>query len=117
MGYRRKLERKEMVKRFRTSGMTVPAFAKAEGVSVNSVRRWLSEAATDERRFVRLVAKEPDDSMGGTEVSMPPDSSGSGGGSGIAIGVGGVRVHVARGFDAAVLAGVLGVLRVQDGRP
>lgn len=61
----RRRERLRMVERFRSSGMTLHAFAEKEGVSRETVRRW-SRIAAEAR-----IADPVGDEGGFVEVSVP----------------------------------------------
>jgi hypothetical protein len=103
MGYRTRMERQAAAIRFERSGLSRVAFAEREGVSANTLRRWLREHAaggeTASSSFVRLVSLP-------SEAAPPPKR-----GTRVVISANGFRVHVGPGFDADVLAGVLATVR------
>jgi hypothetical protein len=80
---------------WRASGQTAAAFAQAHGYAVGTLRWWSSRLRRRAAaRFVRLVPR--------AAVTASPE---------VVLEVGGARVRVARGFDAALLAQVVAALR------
>ena len=82
-----------MVQAWRASGASAFRFARANGVALNSLRRWASAIPEQpaQRTFVRL------------EVAAPAVVT-------IAVQVGAARVVVASGFDRALLRAVVEAL-------
>lgn len=78
-----------MVQAWRASGESAFRFARANGVALNSLKRW-ADAVPEAQRFVRL------------EVAPAAAT--------IAVQVGGARVVVAKGFDRALLRAVVEAL-------
>ncbi len=82
-----------MVEAWRASGESAFRFARAQGIALNSLKRWAA-ALSDEQRFLRLeVAPSP----------PPPTTT-------IAVHVGAARVVVEAGFDRALLRAVVEAL-------
>jgi transposase-like protein len=88
--HRTKEERARVVQAWRSSGESAFRFAKANGVALNSLKRWAS-TVPEEQRFVRL------------EIATPETTR-------IAVQVGGARVIVEKGFDRALLRAVVEAL-------
>lgn len=83
-------ERARVVQAWRASGESAFGFAKANGVALNSLKRWAT-AVPEEQRFVRL------------EVATPAPTS-------IIVQVGAARVVVEKAFDPALLRAVVEAL-------
>lgn len=81
-----------MVQAWRASGESAFRFARTHGVALNSLKRWAS-AQADEQRFLRL------------EVAPPATTT-----STVAVHVGAARVVVEKGFDPALLRAVVEAL-------
>ena len=89
----------ERVAAWRASGETAERFARRGGYAASTLRWWsrrLGRAAAP--GFVRLVPRAP----GAPAAPAAP---------GVVVEVGGARIHVAPGFDAALLAQVVAALR------
>ena len=85
----------QRVAEWRASGQTAHEFASGRGFAGSTLRWWSSRLGRQTPGFVRVVA-----------ASDAPRGAGS-----IELEVGKVRVHVRAGFDRALLAEVLEVLR------
>lgn len=85
----------QRVAEWRASGQTADEFAAGRGFAGSTLRWWSSRLGRQTPSFVRVVA-----------ASDGPRGAGS-----IELEVGKVRVHVRAGFDRALLAEVLEVLR------
>ena len=88
--HRTKEERARVVQAWHASGESAFRFAKANGVALNSLKRWAS-AMPEAQRFLRL------------EVAAPATTS-------ISVQVGTARVVVERGFDRVLLRAVVEAL-------
>ena len=88
--HRTKEERARVVQAWRASGESAYLFARANGVALNSLKRWAC-AAPEEQRFLRL------------EVAAAAATA-------IAVEVGAARVVVEKGFDRALLRAVVEAL-------
>lgn len=88
--HRTKEERARIVEAWRASGDSGFCFARANGVALNSLKRWAS-AIPQEQRFIRLEIAAPTATM-------------------IAVQVGAARVLVESGFDRALLRAVVEAL-------
>jgi len=82
------------VEEWRASGQSAVAFAAGRGYEGSTLRWWASRLARQQPALVRVVPA--------SEVARD---------AGIELHVGGVRVVVRRGFDRALLADVLDVIR------
>lgn len=87
--HRSKEERARLVQAWRASGESALRFARANGVALNSLKRW-ADAVPEAQRFVRL------------EVAPAAAT--------IAVQIGGARVVVEKGFDRALLRAVVEAL-------
>jgi transposase-like protein len=90
MTNRTKEERSRIVKEFRRSGESAYRFARAKGISINSLKRWAS-AEVEGPAFVRL--------------EVAPSTAPT-----VVVQVGSARVVVAKGFDGALLRAVVEAL-------
>lgn len=89
MTNRTKEERSRIVEEFRTSGESAYRFARAKGISINSLKRWAS-VEVEGPAFVRLA------------VAVAPSTAPK-----VVVQVGSTRVVVAKGFDDALLRAVV----------
>ena len=106
-------ERVNVMRRYRMSARSLTAFAAAEGIAPNSLRRWLERYegrdAAPRSSFVPVVVRTSTPSNVVTAPgSIVPHSPRA---SGVALDIGGVEVVVYLGFDRAVLGEVVEVLR------
>ncbi|WP_437912419.1 IS66 family insertion sequence element accessory protein TnpA [Sorangium sp. So ce302] len=86
----------ERVRAWRERGETAEAFARSRGFAASTLHGWSSRLSRTERpRFLRLVPKAPAVTSSASELVVE---------------VGGARVRVAAGFDAALLADVVRAL-------
>lgn len=90
----------QRVAEWRASGQTAGEFAAGRGFAASTLRWWSSRLRRQTPGLVRVVA-----------ASDSPRGAGSRGAGSIELEVGEVRVHVRAGFDRALLAEVLEVLR------
>lgn len=109
-------ERMDVVRRFRASGLSQAEFAGIEGVSVSTLRRWLTRYGSWKKPaspamlpvFVRPRLEPEATSARPRERSMAPRHTSR---SGVRLDVRGVMVDLEAGFDRAVLGAVVEVLR------
>ncbi|WP_438032768.1 IS66 family insertion sequence element accessory protein TnpA [Sorangium sp. So ce204] len=86
----------ERVRAWRESGETAEEFARSRGFAASTLHGWSSRLSRAEPpRFLRLVPKAPAVTSSASELVVE---------------VGGARVRVAAGFDAALLADVVRAL-------
>lgn len=89
---------RERVSAWRASGESAPAYARGRGYAPSTLRYWASRFSREEATvagFVRLVP------MTASAPAAAPD---------LFVEVGGARVRVAPGFDAALLADLVRAL-------
>ena len=86
---------RERVRAWRASGTSAPQFVRGRGFAASTLRYWAGKfGAAAAPQFVRLVPRTP----------ATPDATA------LVIEVGGARVRVVPGFDAALLAAVVRAL-------
>ena len=102
-------ERARLVAAYRGSGLSARAFATREGVALSTLYQWLTvlsspaSSASAPLHLVRVVRR-------------PALHATPAGRATVSIEVAGLRVHVASGFDAALLNAVLDVLDARQRR-
>jgi hypothetical protein len=96
-----KREAQQALAAWRTSGLSLPAWCRQEGVGYERVRRWRRQLATGPRRVqaatwlpVDVLESEPAADAPGFELELSR----------------GLRLHVPRAFDEASLARLLRVV-------
>jgi transposase-like protein len=102
-------ERARLVAAYRGSGVSARVFAEREGVALSTLYQWLTVFATPSPpaprtlRLARVVRR----SVASAALAARPT---------VAVEVAGLRVHVATGFDPALLNAVLDVLAARERR-
>jgi transposase-like protein len=69
--HRSRAEREGIVQRLDQSGLSIAAFARREGLSPYSVRRWSRDAHGAGRSFAEIVLEEHADDVGRLVVETP----------------------------------------------
>src|SRR4051812_13711202 len=95
---RRETAWSERVTAWRASGVSASQFAHDQGLAVSTLRYWATRLSKAPKpQFLQLVTKRP---------AAPTPSS-----SELVVEVGAARIRVTPGFDAALLSGVVQVLK------
>ena len=85
------------------SGLTIQEYSELKELPYESARRW-----------IRVLQKARQDDAGESEslelVEVSPSVPSAGNASGIKLAVGGVKIELEKGFDAATLSNVLNLL-------
>jgi len=100
MKHRNEAQRRELVRKWRSSGQSVARFAKRHGIGASTLYEWSRKFSADLEPAFAAVTVVP------SAGPQPPNEPGA-----ISVAVGDASIEVLPGFDAGTLRRVIEVLR------